>query len=141
MPTPPQYFGYDANINKFNPFDYNEVQKIVMNKLSAAEVKKLVKDNATIIDIRTKEQLEEGMIPGAVTIDFEGAFASWLGTLFPPKRRYIVYGKSEEKVKETIKRMLRIGYINIEGYCTEPVDEMKKSFDVYKPDFVGSVVG
>ena len=99
-----------------------------------------MKDNATIIDVRSSEELQEGMIPGAAVIDFDGPFASWLGTLHPPKRRYIVYGKSEEKVTETIKRMLRIGYINIEGYCAEPIDEMKKNFDVYKPDFVSSVV-
>ena len=111
-----------------------------MNKLSASDVKNLTKDNATVIDVRSKEELSEGMIMGAVAIDFEGAFASWLGTLYPPKRRYIIYGKSEEKVKETIKRMLRIGYINIEGYCADPIDEMKKHLDVYKPDFVNSVV-
>lgn len=24
MPNPPQYFGYNAGVNKFKPFDYNE---------------------------------------------------------------------------------------------------------------------
>ena len=99
MPNPPQYFGYDANINKFNPFDYDEVQKIVMNKLSSEEVKNLVKDDVVIIDVRSRDELNEGMIPGALAIDFEGPFASWLGTVLSPKKRSIVYGMSEEKVK------------------------------------------
>jgi hypothetical protein len=24
MPSPPQYFGYNAGVNKFKPFDYDE---------------------------------------------------------------------------------------------------------------------
>lgn len=32
------------------------------------------------------------MIKGAITIDFDGAFANWAGTLLKPKEKYIIYG-------------------------------------------------
>lgn len=33
MPNPPQYFGYNAGINKYNPFDYQQVYSSVMLRL------------------------------------------------------------------------------------------------------------
>jgi len=33
MPSPPQYFGYNAGINKFTPFDYDEAHSQSMNKI------------------------------------------------------------------------------------------------------------
>lgn len=39
MPNPPQYFGYNAGVNKFRPFDYDEAHQNTMRKLSLSEVK------------------------------------------------------------------------------------------------------
>jgi hypothetical protein len=39
MPKPPQYFFFNAELNKFKPFDYDEVFGKVMRKLTIAEVK------------------------------------------------------------------------------------------------------
>lgn len=56
MPSPPQYFQHDANINKYAPFDYDYAQDMVMNKLSSVEVKQIVKkDQAIIIDVRSRK--------------------------------------------------------------------------------------
>lgn len=33
MPSPPQYFGYNAGVNKYQPFDYDEAHKNTMKKL------------------------------------------------------------------------------------------------------------
>ena len=93
MPSPPQYFGHDVGINKYNPFDYEQIQNIVMNKLSAEKVDSFVKEHVTIIDVRSKEDIKQGLIEGAVTVDFNGPFATWLGTVFNPKGRFVVYGK------------------------------------------------
>lgn len=38
------------------------------------------------------------MIKGAVTIDYDGPFANWAGTMLEPKNNYIIYGP-EETVK------------------------------------------
>lgn len=35
--------------------------------------------------------------------------------------------------------MLRIGYTNIKGYCSEELGTLGKELEVYKPDFVQSV--
>lgn len=53
MPNPPQYFGYNAGVNKFKPFDYEEAQTKVLKKLSATELQSAVQnEKAIIIDAR-----------------------------------------------------------------------------------------
>lgn len=122
MPNPPQYFGHDAGINKYHPFDYEEVQKFVSNNLSPEIMKEAVDENATIIDIRGKEVIKNGIIKGSICIDFQGGFASWVGTLLNPKNRFVIYADDEGKAKETINRLLRIGYTNIDGYSLSSIE-------------------
>lgn len=54
----------------------------------------MVKEHAVIIDVRSKEDIKEGLIEGAIAVDFNGPFATWLGTIFSPKGRYVVYGNN-----------------------------------------------
>lgn len=70
------------------------------------------------------ELYQEGMIKGSISIGFYGAFATWMGTLMDPHKKYIVYGTSEQ-VEDTLKRLLRIGYINIKGYGKFDIKEWK----------------
>lgn len=35
MPKPPDYFGYNAGINKFEPFNYDEAHSKTMTDLSS----------------------------------------------------------------------------------------------------------
>ena len=39
MPNPPQYFGFNAGVNKFKPFDYKEAHSKSDVKLSSTELK------------------------------------------------------------------------------------------------------
>jgi hypothetical protein len=39
-----------------------------------------------------------GMIKNSISIDFDGPFAVWVGTLLPPDGKYIVFG-DEERAK------------------------------------------
>ena len=97
-----------------------------MNKLSVQQMKSIKKEHGYIIDVRSKAEVSKGMIDGAINVDFDGSFASWLGTLFSPKGRFVIYSNSEENAQETIKRMLRIGYTNIDGYCISSLNEVEK---------------
>jgi hypothetical protein len=67
------------------------------------------------------------MIKNSVAIDFDGTFAVWVGTLLPPNGKFILFCE-EERAKESIKRMLRIGYIGICGYFCDDVKSLPKDF-------------
>jgi hypothetical protein len=53
-------------------------------------------------------------------VGFEGNFANWVGTLFKPSEKYIIYGSDEQTIA-AVKRLLRIGYINVVGYADFPL--------------------
>ena len=39
MPSPPQYFGYNAGINKFKPFDYDKAYSYALKKIQGNQLK------------------------------------------------------------------------------------------------------
>jgi hydroxyacylglutathione hydrolase len=85
MPSPPSYFAYNARLNKFDKFDYEEAFKKSNTKLPIDEVYKLQQSGVKIIDVRGVNELQSGIIKGALCIDFNGGFATWVGTLIDPK--------------------------------------------------------
>lgn len=53
MPIPPQYFGYDAKINKFQPLFFEEASKKAIKELTPEQINDYFKSGkVTIIDIR-----------------------------------------------------------------------------------------
>ena len=85
MPSPPAYFSYNARLNKFDKFDYEEAFNKANRKLSVDEVIDLKKQAIKIIDVRGVKELNAGIIKGALCIDFNGGFATWVGTLIDPR--------------------------------------------------------
>lgn len=53
MPSPPAYFAYNARLNKFDKFDYDEAFQKANLKLSVDDVIKLHKAGIKILDIRS----------------------------------------------------------------------------------------
>jgi hypothetical protein len=39
MPSPPQYFGYNAGVNKFKPFDYDQAYTNSSIKIQGNQLK------------------------------------------------------------------------------------------------------
>lgn len=98
MPKPPQYFGYNAKINKYEPLFFEEASKKALEELTPQQVKEAFKrENVQVLDIRGTEDLKKGVIKGSLCIGFEGAFANWVGTLLDPQTELIIYGGSAEQ--------------------------------------------
>lgn len=93
MPNPPAYFGYNVGLNKFEPFFYEAAAKNGKQLLTSDEVYKLSKaKDVIILDVRDAKYLNEGIIENSIWVGFDGAFANWVGTLFNPTDRFVIYG-------------------------------------------------
>jgi glyoxylase-like metal-dependent hydrolase (beta-lactamase superfamily II)/rhodanese-related sulfurtransferase len=112
---PPHYFFEDARINKtgYDPIDV--VMEANKKPLSAEEFKAAVKRGAVILDTRKADDFEKGHIPGAVNIGLNGQFAVWVGTLLGIQQPLVLITDSG-KEHETVLRLARVGYEQIEGY-------------------------
>lgn len=92
------------------------------------------------MDVRGTDALKEGIIENSICVGFDGPFANWVGTVFNPTDKFVIYG-TEEQAKESITRLFRIGYINILGHANFSLKAWKeKGYPVSTPDIVYEVI-
>ncbi len=116
LAAPPQYFPINAMINKEGYESLDAVLEKGMQSLSVAAFKtKAAEDNVIILDTRTSGLFTQGFVPGSVSIGLDGRFAEWAGSLLPFDKVLILVTE-QDKEKETIIRLARVGFDKIEGY-------------------------
>ncbi|MCH8902397.1 MAG: MBL fold metallo-hydrolase [Bacteroidetes bacterium] len=112
--TPPQYFSYDIEINRKG---YKSLDSIIKKNFKPLTVEEFEAEmeNSYIIDTREHDVFEQAFIKGSINIGLDGRFAEWMGTLFKPEQLVILVTEVG-KEKETIVRMARVGYENVNGF-------------------------
>lgn len=115
VPMPPMPNSISSS-NKVNQV----VEEIVANtfkvhNVNAEQAAQLIKDNKelVILDIRTAQEIAEGMIPAAVNIDFNDAqFANKLKELDPAKD-YLIHCRSGGRSNRSLNTFKSLGFGNI----------------------------
>ena len=125
LPVPPAYFFQDAsiNVNGYESFD-----KVLENSLKPLKVSEFInyyKKGVTILDTRPPHNFELGFIKGSINIGLNGEFAPWVGSLIDLKTPLLIVAE-EDKEKEVITRLSRIGYDNVIGYLKGGIPSWKK---------------
>jgi hydroxyacylglutathione hydrolase len=111
LSDPPSYFSRAAELNRLGPCALDDLE---VRALSPAEVKAI--DGAVILDVRDSDAFAAGHLPGAVNIGLDGSYASWCGTLLPPREQLVVVAESVASAKEAVMRLARVGLENVAGY-------------------------
>ncbi len=122
--APPAYFPVNARINKEG---YESLDSVYSKGLEALDInafKRMVDNDAWILDTRTSTSFTEGFVPGSISIGLDGRFAEWAGTIIPTKQPLILVTEPG-KEKESITRLARVGIDNIQGY-------LKGGFDAWR---------
>lgn len=108
----PPYFSRLAEINRRGPLLDREP---ALRPLDAANVSRLLGDGAMVVDVRPVPEYAAAHIPGALSIPFRPAFASWLGWLAPPDRPLVIVHSSHQQPAEIAWQAAKIGYDNLAG--------------------------
>ena len=111
----PPYFSVNAKINKEGYYSLEEVKKKGLSPLSLTEFKDKINEEVIILDTRNSSDFKEAFIPGSIFIGLEGRFAEWAGSLLPFHQRMILITEPRME-EETIIRLARVGFDNVEGY-------------------------
>lgn len=114
LAAPPQYFPINAKINKEGYDSLDEVMARGTRELPIDEFKKMVADDATILDTRKAMIFCQGFVPGSVSIGLDGRFAEWAGSLLPFDAPIILVTEPG-KEKESVIRLARVGFDKIMG--------------------------
>lgn len=115
LTTPPGYFPINAQINKEGYESMDSVLDKGLIALTVDEFKQAINKDAVVLDTRPATVFTEGFIPGSVFIGLEGKFAEWAGSLLPFDKPLLLVTE-QDKEKETVVRLARVGFSKIEGY-------------------------
>lgn len=111
----PAYFAINAKFNKEGYYSLEEVKKKGLTSLSLTDFKNKIKEDVIILDTRNSIDFKKAFIPGSVFIGLEGRFAEWAGSLLSFHQRMILITDPGME-EETIIRLARVGFDNVEGY-------------------------
>jgi rhodanese-related sulfurtransferase len=87
----------------------------LLDRLSAEEVDEHVADGAVVVDARDVAAFAAGHIPGALSIQLRGVFASWLGWLTSIEQATIVVLDDDQDEADLVRQALTIGHDNLLG--------------------------
>ncbi|MEM7104907.1 MAG: MBL fold metallo-hydrolase [Bacteroidota bacterium] len=123
---PPGYFPQNVLLNIKGYESLDKVLEQGTQALTVEEFELVANEiDALIIDTRSKDDFRTGFIPNSIFIGIDGSFATWVGTLVPDIQQELLIVADEDRVKEVITRLARVGYDNAKGY-------LKGGFDAWK---------
>lgn len=131
LSAPPQYFFKDAMINKSGYENIDSIMERNSKALNPEQVEAALKNGATLLDTRSKDDFCSGFIPGSLFIGLDGTFAVWVGTLVDINTPLVVLADAGRE-REAILRLARVGYENVAGYAEGGINAWKaagKSMD------------
>ncbi|GAB2836587.1 MBL fold metallo-hydrolase [Ferruginibacter profundus] len=111
----PKYFAVNAAINMKGYDSLDTVKEKGLTPLSIAAFKKLMSEDALVLDTRHADIFTEGFIPGSIFIGLEGRFAEWAGSLLPFDKPMILVTEPGME-EDTVIRLARVGFDKMQGY-------------------------
>jgi phage shock protein E len=89
--------------------------------------------NAVILDVRTPEEVREGIVPGAKTLDFHASdFAARIGKL-DKNKTYFVYCKAGGRSSRTVDLMKSSGFKHVHELEGGYLEWTRAGYPVKKP--------
>jgi hydroxyacylglutathione hydrolase len=114
LPTRPEYFSKDAEINRAGAPALAELPPL--RAISRNELQRMMKDGEIALDVRPMEQFAAGHVPGSVNIGLGGQFASWAATVLGLTSHPVLIGETDAQVEEARVRVARVGIELLDGY-------------------------
>ena len=106
QPFVPKYFPYDVEVNKHGASNLKDA----IDKVPAINSIEDLDSNILIIDTRAETTFKAGHTTGAVNIQGNGKFETWLGSIVAPKEPFYLTAADKKSLKEVILRCAKIGY-------------------------------
>lgn len=111
----PAYFSINAKINSEGYDGLDEVKRKGLTPLNVTDFKLKIDNDILVLDTRSAAEFSNGFVPGSLFIGLEGRFAEWAGSLLP-FHQHIILITEPGREEETIVRLARVGFDNVEGY-------------------------
>lgn len=130
LPAAPEYFPYDAQLNRKERLLLDASLETGMKALTLDELLALHKEGAQILDTRPETDFNAAHLKGAVQVGLGGKFATWAGVVLKPDVPTALIAEPGTEY-ESEMRLGRIGFDKVAGFLQ---DGMKALAD--RPDLV-----
>jgi glyoxylase-like metal-dependent hydrolase (beta-lactamase superfamily II)/3-mercaptopyruvate sulfurtransferase SseA len=114
LPEAPRYFPMDVELNRQGAPALAE--RPLPPALTPEQVAEAAASGAVVLDVRAAADFGAAHVPGAVNVGLGGQFASWAGTLLEAERPLVVVAEGEERVREAVVRLARVGLERVVGF-------------------------
>ena len=115
QPEPPYYFAMMKSLNKINRPLLSDIP--ALHRLGPDAFFEHIKQETLIIDTRPKQLYAESHIPGAVNIQNNNAFSTWMGWIVDYDKPFILIAQ-EQEIESITRKMMRIGIDHCKGFIT-----------------------
>jgi glyoxylase-like metal-dependent hydrolase (beta-lactamase superfamily II)/rhodanese-related sulfurtransferase len=121
QPKAPQYFGYDAQLNRRERSTLEAALARELAALPLDAVLRAQRDGAQILDVRDPDDYAAAHLAGSTNVSLQTRFASWAGALLTPARPIVIVA-APGREHEAAVRLGRIGFDNVLGHLEGGID-------------------
>lgn len=115
QPEAPQYFVYDAVMNRKERQTLDESLKRALKPLSVQDTLRLQREGAQLLDVREPADYEGAHFTNSLNIGLGGRFATFAGMLLDQENPIVIIAEPGRE-EEGALRLGRIGYDHVAGY-------------------------
>lgn len=106
QPWVPAYFEFDVALNRAGAEAFEQSIRAAGPVLH----KENLEPQVLLVDTRSAGAFRKGHIKGAFNLPESKKFETWLGAVVRPGESFYLLGETEEKLKELMERVAKIGY-------------------------------
>ena len=114
QPAAPNYFLYDAEMNKGERQTLEDLLEHADKEITPADLRGYAAD-VQIVDIRGNDEIAQGYFWAAINIGLVGKYATWAGSVLKPDKPIVLITHADDH-QEAILRLGRIGFDQVLGY-------------------------
>lgn len=131
QPEAPQYFGFDATLNRRERPTLDASLQQALRPMSLDEVLRGRDAGMQVLDVRDPADFAGGHLYGSVNIGLGGKFATWAGTILSRDRPIILVAEPGRE-QEAVLRLGRIGFDHVAGYLAAGMQAAEHRPDVIR---------
>jgi len=133
QPEAPDYFVYDAILNRKERTDLDANMQKSLRKMSVEQVLEAQQKGAQLLDVREAVDFEGAHLAGSLQIGLQGKYATWCGSLLDHQHPIVVIAEPGDE-PEAVMRLGRIGFDHIAGYLEGGMSALENH-----PNLVGTI--
>jgi len=114
MPSRPEYFFQDAEINRSGAEGLDRLPAI--KALPPAALRELLQAGGVALDVRPGDVFAAAHVPGTINISLFGQFATWAGIALGLHADPVLVADTDEQIREARMRLARVGLDEVGGY-------------------------